>query len=205
MSGCWTSFRGLADGRRKQGDNPVGLSHAGNQRDAGEEGLRSRREQPAPLRPRLDVHLGDKLTDAMKAARAMQRGGVGWYPQSNFMHIDSGPVRNWDLDHKERGTLLVAARRCISTNGATSCSPRARTWSTSRPRLCCAAKARSACATDWRDCASSPVPNTSPAADLCQRPWQRCHSRRRKAALQERETWRALGGGDKGKGTPNVR
>jgi len=55
----------------------------------------------------LDVHMSDKLAEAMKMARAMQRGGVGWYPHSNFMHIDTGPVRNWDLDHKERGTLLV--------------------------------------------------------------------------------------------------
>jgi uncharacterized protein YcbK (DUF882 family) len=59
----------------------------------------------------LDVHLGDKLPEAMKAARAMQRGGVGWYPHSNFMHIDTGPVRNWDLDHKDRGTLLVGGKK----------------------------------------------------------------------------------------------
>ena len=55
----------------------------------------------------LDIHMSDKLAEAMRMARAMQRGGVGWYPHSNFMHIDTGPVRNWDLDHKERGTLLV--------------------------------------------------------------------------------------------------
>jgi uncharacterized protein YcbK (DUF882 family) len=59
----------------------------------------------------LDVHMSDKLAEAMKTARAMQRGGVGWYPHSNFMHIDTGPVRNWDLDHKERGTLLVGNRK----------------------------------------------------------------------------------------------
>jgi uncharacterized protein YcbK (DUF882 family) len=59
----------------------------------------------------LDVHFGDKLQDAMKAARSMQRGGVGWYPQSSFMHIDTGPVRNWDLDHKELVTLLVGGRK----------------------------------------------------------------------------------------------
>src|SRR5260221_7639847 len=59
----------------------------------------------------LDVHFGDKLADAMKAARAMQRGGVGWYPHSSFMHIDTGPVRNWDLDHPKLVTLLVANRR----------------------------------------------------------------------------------------------
>ena len=59
----------------------------------------------------LDVHFGDKLADAMKAARAMQRGGVGWYPHSGFIHMDSGPVRNWDLEHKELGTLLVGNRK----------------------------------------------------------------------------------------------
>src|SRR3954467_4637990 len=59
----------------------------------------------------LDVHFGDKLADAMKAARAMQRGGVGWYPVSSFMHIDTGPVRNWDLDHPKLVTLISGNRR----------------------------------------------------------------------------------------------
>src|ERR1051325_5610734 len=59
----------------------------------------------------LDIHFGEKLADTMKAARAMQLGGVGWYPNSNFIHIDSGPVRNWDLNHKDRGTLLVGGKK----------------------------------------------------------------------------------------------
>src|ERR1700716_569547 len=59
----------------------------------------------------LDVHFGDNLAEAMKAARAMQRGGVGWYPHSSFMHIDTGPVRNWDLDHPKLVMLLVGNRR----------------------------------------------------------------------------------------------
>jgi uncharacterized protein YcbK (DUF882 family) len=59
----------------------------------------------------LDVHFGEKLPDAMKSARSMQRGGVGWYPVSSFMHIDTGPVRNWDIDKKDRGTLLVGNRK----------------------------------------------------------------------------------------------
>jgi uncharacterized protein YcbK (DUF882 family) len=59
----------------------------------------------------LDVHFGDKLADAMKAARGMQRGGVGWYPHSGFMHIDTGPVRNWDLDQPKLVTLLNGKRR----------------------------------------------------------------------------------------------
>ena len=41
----------------------------------------------------------------------MERGGVGWYPHSGFMHIDTGPVRNWDIDRKDRGILLVGNRK----------------------------------------------------------------------------------------------
>jgi hypothetical protein len=28
----------------------------------------------------------------------MKQGGVGWYPNSHFIHIDSGPIRSWELD-----------------------------------------------------------------------------------------------------------
>jgi uncharacterized protein YcbK (DUF882 family) len=58
----------------------------------------------------LDVHFGAKLADAMQAARAMKRGGVGWYPNSAFIHIDSGPVRNWDLEDTGLGRLLFDGR-----------------------------------------------------------------------------------------------
>jgi uncharacterized protein YcbK (DUF882 family) len=55
----------------------------------------------------LDVRLDAKLAEAMGAARAMQRGGVGWYPHSGFIHIDTGPVRNWTLDESGLGNLLL--------------------------------------------------------------------------------------------------
>jgi len=55
----------------------------------------------------LDVYFGGRLADAVSAARSMQRGGVGWYPRSRFMHLDSGPVRNWDLDDGEIEELLL--------------------------------------------------------------------------------------------------
>src|SRR5437762_791474 len=48
----------------------------------------------------LDVHLA-RLDDAMEAARKMERGGVGWYPHSGFIHLDSGPVRTWTLDARD--------------------------------------------------------------------------------------------------------
>jgi uncharacterized protein YcbK (DUF882 family) len=54
----------------------------------------------------LDVSLGTRLYDAMEAGRGMKRGGVGWYPHSGFIHLDSGPVRNWNLDDTGLGNLL---------------------------------------------------------------------------------------------------
>ena len=59
----------------------------------------------------LDIRLGTRLPAAMLAARAMQRGGVGWYPHSGFLHIDTGPVRNWDLDENGLGSLLFDGQR----------------------------------------------------------------------------------------------
>lgn len=55
----------------------------------------------------LDVRFHSKLPEAMAIARAMRRGGVGWYPRAGFIHIDTGPVRNWDFD--EGGPALVVA------------------------------------------------------------------------------------------------
>ena len=55
----------------------------------------------------LDLCLDTKLGEAMEAARAMQRGGVGWYPHSGFIHIDTGPVRNWTLDETGLDNLLL--------------------------------------------------------------------------------------------------
>jgi uncharacterized protein YcbK (DUF882 family) len=55
----------------------------------------------------LDLRLDAKLAEAMNAARTMQRGGVGWYPHSGFMHIDTGPVRNWTLDERSLEDLLL--------------------------------------------------------------------------------------------------
>jgi uncharacterized protein YcbK (DUF882 family) len=58
----------------------------------------------------LDVRFAARLPDAVAAARAMRRGGVGWYPHSGFIHLDSGPVRNWDLDNEGLQDLLITPR-----------------------------------------------------------------------------------------------
>jgi len=56
----------------------------------------------------LDVRFAARLPEAVAAARALRRGGVGWYPHSGFVHLDSGPVRNWDLDERGLQDLLIA-------------------------------------------------------------------------------------------------
>lgn len=67
----------------------------------------------------LDISLDAKLEQAMGAARAMRCGGVGWYPHSNFIHIDTGPVRNWTLDDSGLGNLLLFdGKGWVSFSGA---------------------------------------------------------------------------------------
>lgn len=44
----------------------------------------------------IDLRLDDvKLWKLRDAAIAMQRGGVGYYQDSNFVHIDTGRIRRW--------------------------------------------------------------------------------------------------------------
>jgi uncharacterized protein YcbK (DUF882 family) len=45
----------------------------------------------------IDVRLPDvELHHLHAAAQSLGRGGVGYYPESNFVHIDVGPVRAWE-------------------------------------------------------------------------------------------------------------
>ena len=44
----------------------------------------------------IDIRLpGCQLADLRKAAINCQTGGVGYYPKSDFIHIDTGRVRRW--------------------------------------------------------------------------------------------------------------
>lgn len=44
----------------------------------------------------IDLRLPDrKLKEVRTAALALAGGGVGYYPKSDFVHMDTGPVRTW--------------------------------------------------------------------------------------------------------------
>jgi uncharacterized protein YcbK (DUF882 family) len=44
----------------------------------------------------IDLRLpGRSLRDVQRAALELARGGVGFYPRSDFVHVDTGPVRRW--------------------------------------------------------------------------------------------------------------
>lgn len=60
----------------------------------------------------IDFTIARRLQDSADAARAMKRGGVGWYPGSRFVHLDTGAPRHWVLAGDGlRGALGLRAAR----------------------------------------------------------------------------------------------
>ena len=44
----------------------------------------------------IDIRLSGVPASALRdAALSLHRGGVGYYHDSNFVHVDVGPVRRW--------------------------------------------------------------------------------------------------------------
>jgi uncharacterized protein YcbK (DUF882 family) len=44
----------------------------------------------------IDIRLpGHELKVLQRAAVDLQRGGVGYYPSSDFVHVDVGRIRYW--------------------------------------------------------------------------------------------------------------
>lgn len=44
----------------------------------------------------IDIRMSGRETRRLRdAALALQQGGVGYYARSNFVHLDTGPVRTW--------------------------------------------------------------------------------------------------------------
>ena len=70
-----------------------GLSLAANQRASARAEQRCGHAQPAHERYGDRIRLGSRsLSDLHMAALSLKGGGVGYYPQSDFVHVDVGPV-----------------------------------------------------------------------------------------------------------------
>jgi len=68
----------------------------------------------------LDIRFDRRLEEAVRVARSMKRGGVGWYPRSGFIHIDTGPVRNWTLEDRGLDHLLLPLDQLVAGAGPKS-------------------------------------------------------------------------------------
>ena len=68
----------------------------------------------------VDVAFDRRLADAEKAALRMRRGGVGWYPRSQFIHLDTGPVRHWQIDQTDLKRMLAGRAPGNRDDGAAS-------------------------------------------------------------------------------------
>lgn len=52
----------------------------------------------------IDIRVPGVSTERVReAALSLHRGGVGYYPESNFVHLDVGPVRQWELTPSHYG------------------------------------------------------------------------------------------------------
>jgi uncharacterized protein YcbK (DUF882 family) len=56
-----------------------------------------------------------KLRDA---ALSLQAGGVGYYPVSQFVHVDVGPVRQWVFGTKQKRAIIAQTRRAHSSRSS---------------------------------------------------------------------------------------
>jgi uncharacterized protein YcbK (DUF882 family) len=59
----------------------------------------------------LDITFPSRLPDAHRTALDLKRGGVGWYPRSFFLHIDTGPVRSWEMFDRDLNNLFAPGVR----------------------------------------------------------------------------------------------
>jgi uncharacterized protein YcbK (DUF882 family) len=74
----------------------VRLPHTVDERIASRAQRGSQQEQPSHYAEAIDLRKpGVDTLKLRKAALALRRRGVGYYPHSDFIHVDIGRVRQW--------------------------------------------------------------------------------------------------------------
>ena len=67
----------------------------------------------------IDIRVPGVQTARLRdTAESFEAGGVGYYPVSQFVHVDVGPVRTWSFGerHRTRGRLRTATLRHHARN-----------------------------------------------------------------------------------------
>ena len=67
----------------------------------------------------IDLRVPGVTTAMLRdAALSLQAGGVGYYPVSQFVHVDVGPVREWVFGSKQKRMILARTRRVHSSHSS---------------------------------------------------------------------------------------
>jgi uncharacterized protein YcbK (DUF882 family) len=60
----------------------------------------------------IDLRVAGVTTATLRdAALSLKAGGVGYYPVSQFVHVDVGPVREWVFGSKQRRAIVAQTHR----------------------------------------------------------------------------------------------
>jgi uncharacterized protein YcbK (DUF882 family) len=67
----------------------------------------------------IDLRVPGVTTAQLRdAALSLQAGGVGYYPVSQFVHVDVGPVRQWVFGPKQKRAIVAQTRRPHSSRSS---------------------------------------------------------------------------------------
>ena len=83
------------DGHAQDLTDLLGWVGLGKLADALPPSLSGGERQRAALARAIENDIQQGIDQIRQAARALNMGGVGFYPRSGFVHLDTGPVRYW--------------------------------------------------------------------------------------------------------------
>lgn len=64
----------------------------------------------------IDIHIDEVTDEALRDySKGLGLGGVGYYPNHNFVHIDSGPVKYWSAAPGERKLMGLGEKPPLTT------------------------------------------------------------------------------------------